>query len=498
MPKKNKKSTEKQNEKKISPEKGNLETPRDLSASNDREKDLYLIQMRYLSEQLERYQQKCDQLEKEKRDLSFQHLTLEKEKKDIVDYLKHTLLQKEEEVDELKEHLEIQLQAAEEERETMELQNNQLREELQDRIKELTAENVTLAAKLESLDEFQRMKEELKSNMASLEKQLTSQEEEHKADIHSLEIKVLLEKKKLEKEMETHVAAIAADVQHQVDQKVPETTRNALQENSELKAQLDQLSLQTQTQMEENSALLNRKRMLSVDVENLEQMLKETSRQTCVLKKAMEQLTEKCQQLQEELRERSQEVEQLQSENTGLLAEIETLRQDRNSWTEQCSKNRAEVSRLEAELQEERRKRIRMQSIMQEAVGMLRETLMEAVPEEDLKVDQCRELMQRLLLVLDRPNKPVTDDDQQNKQQTSDPAAARQLTLNPASSFQFELARYRLANLGIVPRPSPKNKHTTSGSTSVTLLRRPLVQKKAVSFNPADSAVKFQRHLHKI
>lgn len=52
-------------------------------------------------------------------------------------------------------------------------------------------------AKLASLEEFQKQKEQLTSNMESLEKQLVSQEEEHKAAIHSLDMKALLEKKRL-------------------------------------------------------------------------------------------------------------------------------------------------------------------------------------------------------------------------------------------------------------------------------------------------------------
>lgn len=85
--------------------------------------------------------------------------------------------------------------------------------------------------------------------------------------------------------METHVASLAAEVQHLVDQKVPETTRSALQENTEVKARLGLLSQQTLSLMGENSSLRDRKTRLGVDVDILEQMLKETSRQSCVRKK---------------------------------------------------------------------------------------------------------------------------------------------------------------------------------------------------------------------
>lgn len=52
--------------------------------------------------------------------------------------------------------------------------------------------------KLADLEEFQRHKEQLMSKMDTMEKQLLSQEEEHQAAIHRLEIEVLMEKERLD------------------------------------------------------------------------------------------------------------------------------------------------------------------------------------------------------------------------------------------------------------------------------------------------------------
>ena len=91
-----------------------------------------------------RYQLKCDQLERQKNDLNSKYNALETQKKDIVEFLKHSLLGKEEEVDELTERLESQQQAASNEREALQLQHSQLKEELLNRIEELTTENEAL------------------------------------------------------------------------------------------------------------------------------------------------------------------------------------------------------------------------------------------------------------------------------------------------------------------------------------------------------------------
>ncbi|KAM7415659.1 hypothetical protein PAMA_017947 [Pampus argenteus] len=498
MPKKKgKKSVEKQDEDKTTQKKESPVIPADKSGSDDKEKDLYLTQIRYLNEQLERYQLKCDELEKQRKDLNSQYSVLEKEKKDIVQYLKRSLLDKEEEVEELSERLESQGEAADKDRDALQLQHSQQRQQLQEQNDELTEENMTLAARLANLEEFQKQKEQLMSNMETLEKQLSSQEEEHKAAIHSLEMKALLEKNRLEKEMESHVADMAAQVQHLVDQKVPETTRSAVQENKEVKARFSQLSQQARVLVEENAALRDKKSQLSVDVDILEQTLSGISRESCIRKKVVEQLTEKYQQLQMKLNDSRQQLEQLQTEHKGVLAELEALRQGRASASEQHSKNRAEVSRLEAELEDERKKRSRMKSIMQEAAVSVRQALMEASTELD--VVRWRQLMQNLLLVLDR-RAPLGNDSSITGSAAENENKAG--TLNPALSLQFHLDRYRPGDLGLVPRPALKHKHLLSrtgagscsshSSTHLPLHRKPFSQKTASSINltQTDSAVR--------
>lgn len=81
------------------------------------------------------------------------------------------------------------------------------------------------------------------------------------------------------------MAAMAEEVNHLVEQKVPETARLALEENMQLKAQLSQLAEQAKILMKENSDMQERKTKLSLDVDILEKMLSETSRQSCVHKK---------------------------------------------------------------------------------------------------------------------------------------------------------------------------------------------------------------------
>lgn len=85
---------------------------------------------------------------------------------------------------------------------------------------------------------------------------------------------------------------MAAEVHRKVNQRIPEVTRLALEENTEVKARLSQLSEHALVLMEENYTLQDRKSQLSVDVENLEGMFSEVSHQSCIHKRVGGRLSE--------------------------------------------------------------------------------------------------------------------------------------------------------------------------------------------------------------
>lgn len=83
---------------------------------------------------------------------------------------------------------------------------------------------------------------------------------------------------------------LAAEVQQQVEQKIPEMTRLTLQENTEVRAQFSKLSEQALVMIKENSTLREQKNQLRLDVDSLEEMLSKTSHQSCISKKVRERL----------------------------------------------------------------------------------------------------------------------------------------------------------------------------------------------------------------
>lgn len=65
--------------------------------------------------------------------------------------------------------------------------------------------------RLSDLEEFQRDEEQLRFKMATMEKQLVSQEEEHQAALHRLEIDVLMEKERLDPRLINSVKCVVED-----------------------------------------------------------------------------------------------------------------------------------------------------------------------------------------------------------------------------------------------------------------------------------------------
>lgn len=75
-----------------------------------------------------------------------------------------------------------------------------------------------------------------------------------------------------------HVAAVAAEFRRESDQKMPETTKRALQENLSVTAQLKHLSDKTKELLKEIDVLKAREKQLKIENETVEPLLHEITR----------------------------------------------------------------------------------------------------------------------------------------------------------------------------------------------------------------------------
>ncbi|KAM9744588.1 cilia- and flagella-associated protein 157-like [Menidia menidia] len=415
--------------------------------SANKERDLYLTQIRYLNEELERFQLRCDDLEAKNRDLSCRYGSLEQEKRDVSGYLKHELSQCERQVEDLRRRLNGEQKEANREQSALKMEHAREREELQARIKELMQENSDILRRMAGLEAFQKQREDLEAKLKSVEEQLSLQEKKHRDEIHSLEMKGLMEKRSLEDSFSLRLAAVGSDLQQQLDIRLPAELRGLQARCARLQEAL--LGLE-----EQREAWRQRGGRLQTDREVLEEMLQQATRTSLTHKREAERLNQQLQLLQ---------------------AEVERLRQDGASQSERGEET---TRRLEAELQEEKKRRRRANGAMQEACSILRRALMEAPAGRD---DQWEQLLRRLLTALER--RPIST--QQGPPPTAEARAAASEP-NLTSRFLSTRQRRGLSSLGAL------------SSSTLPLFRKPIGEKTPTSGNVTRSAVGFFNSTHSI
>ncbi|MEQ2242440.1 hypothetical protein ILYODFUR_035867, partial [Ilyodon furcidens] len=147
---------------------------------------------------------------------------------------------------------------------------------------------------------------------------------------------------------------------------------------------------------------------------------------------------------------------------------------DRASLSAEWSRNRLERNQLEVKLKEEKRRRNRMKSIMQDTATTLRQALKEA-PTEQQDVDsvpQWRQLLQNLQELLDRQKLSRSSAEGMSELQKSDLAPTRAESLDPALGLQFQPSRHRAHDSCLVSRPTAKPRASLcrTGATSCSSL----------------------------
>uniref|UniRef100_A0A672T2X7 Cilia- and flagella-associated protein 157 n=1 Tax=Sinocyclocheilus grahami TaxID=75366 RepID=A0A672T2X7_SINGR len=389
-----------------------------------------------------RYQQKCDELEVQENYLYSKINNVEKEKKDIVLYLKRTLAQKEDELIDLAETLSRHQQAQEAERESFELQLSLLRYELQENKEKFISENMALAGKLASLEEFSIQREKLMAERRCLEEQLQKQKEEHQAQIYNLEKKAVLDNDRLKKEMLQHFAAVAAEFLRVSDQRMPKTTKKAMQENLSLTAQLQQLSDKTKELLKENDDLRAREKQLKIENAITEPLLHEITKKNVANQKVNQKnLSEKCKQMQSEVEKCAKlkvEHQELLDSHSAIYTELD--KKKHATVIEGLNQTKAEAKRQRKELEEEQMLRKQLKTVLEEAAVALKEAL--RVPKEE-----DSELKITLDSAAALGNGPALTD--------FIPEATCKIYL---STY---LSHFKTGDLGLVPRKT----HTTSSKT---------------------------------
>ncbi|KAK2838149.1 hypothetical protein Q5P01_015361 [Channa striata] len=409
--------------------------------SDDKEKSIYLTQIRHLDEQLQKCQLRCDELEKENKNFVSLSLALDEDKKDIMEYLKYTDGELEKQVDELTVLLAKQQQVDEDDRQLLKLQHSQEIQKLQEQIEKLHTMKRTLVATLEE-------QEEEKEHLVELVQQLPDMR---------LEKAKILEMQNAEKKC---VEAKISEMLHQVRTKTSKETekiQKLTKETLELLKQKEELQDRESEMCHEEDEL--RKKLDRVKVEML----------TC--EKEMEQLNNKYQSLVDD-------VKNYRIKHERALAEEDGLRVCLASMLEECRKKSGEADHLRSELQDESSRRKQLEDRVRTAAVTLRRILMDS---EKLPLKKLQRLLETLEVSEPRETGPdlgsTETSSQEEESLISVPRPERHCIHFPLILFYdtqdlatdplFLMARYIPGDLGLVPRPTRKHKATFSGGGSV-------------------------------
>ncbi|XP_032371481.1 cilia- and flagella-associated protein 157 [Etheostoma spectabile] len=349
------------------------------------ETSLYLIQIQYLEEQLERCHLKYDKLEKQNKDLASQYSTLVKDKKDATESLKGFVLVKQKRVEELAEQLSSQQQAVQQDREELQLQHSQKMKELQDQINGLKSVSRTMVKKFEEQQELEERLKQLmqeQSNIESMEKQLSGQKEEHTAAIDSLMNELELER---EKEI--------VEAQHAVDLCVEKKTSKILRKERALHSkrlqQLQFLLNENLVLAKEKDVLQDKERDVCFEREQMKKELIKITQERVTIKDELKQLKEKCQKLSVDLKTHQVAYKSMLAKKEDLCKRLDSVDKDRQQKT-------AKADQLKAELQLENSRRKQIKNVIQEAGITLSHILteLEKPSETEWKIIRLLEILE--------------------------------------------------------------------------------------------------------
>ncbi|XP_018113460.1 cilia- and flagella-associated protein 157 isoform X2 [Xenopus laevis] len=433
---------------------------------SEQTKECYEVQIRDLEGRLERYQSKWDEICAKEHLKESQYEKLSNDKKEIVSFLKRTLNQRMDEIADLNDQLLGLQQAKDAEKDAYEAQLAQVRHELQDTKERLTSENMLLAGKLASLEEFRVQKEELMGKFATLEEKLKDQEQEHKETMYILEKKAVLDKDRLKKEMVQRVSTVAAEFRRESNNQMAETTKRAIRENVSISLQLSKMSDKSIELISENDLLKDRNSELTKQLEVLEENEKELVKNNLSNQKVIRMLTDKCQQQQEtlDLLEHTQHaLNELQSEQHNLKHESQQLKQKLLSFENELHKTTQDKEGLSRQLEEEKQRRLAVDMILSQAAASLKDMLLKHGEDETemMQLERRNKMLQQLQLLLDSSatlglGSSLHEFETKQGHSLKSPKANRQ-PVSPILKGPGVTAHYRIGDLGLVPRQDLSN-----------------------------------------
>lgn len=320
------------------------------------EKTFLELQITECNRKIARLKSAVEEYEIRNEELQKQYDKLDEDRADIIAYLKKTLNLKNEENNELKDKVKGLEEARERENAQFKAKVAELEKNFTIMKDQLTSENKLLAGKLNTLEEFRAIRDDLMMKFDKQEQDFKDQEMKYKRIIYDAEKKFIIGKDKLKKEMEARLLQLAQDFQDATELRIAASTHRVIRENIAINNELDSI-LATQAKLaEQNEHYKERERAAKVAMEMAEEERDTAINKNVVQLKVIDQLTAAFQEVKKEkalFEKRSFDFESLQTkiqkltkDNETLTLQVRILEQNLHSKLTDQSKTNADTTKI--------------------------------------------------------------------------------------------------------------------------------------------------------
>ncbi|KPJ16035.1 Uncharacterized protein C9orf117-like [Papilio machaon] len=455
-------------------EKGKKQKQEEAPAAptvTETEKTFFELEIADCNRKVARLRASIEEYEIRNEELQKAYDKLDEDRADIIAYLKKVLNTKNEENVELKEKVKGLEEIREIETANFKKTVSELERNFTVMKEQLTSENKLLAGKLNTLEEFRCIRDDLMRKYEKQEQDFKDQEMKYKRIIYDAEKKFVIGKDKLKKEMEGRLLQLAQDFQDATELRVAASTHRVIRENIAINNELDNI-LSAQSKLTDlNEKYRESERNARISMELAEEERDKAINRSIVQKKVIDQLTAAFQNINKEkalFEKRNYDFETLQAkiqkltkENENQLLQIRILEQNLHAKMTDENKSIVETSKVNKE-------NAKLKKILKEAATAIQAALK---LDEWATTDKSRDIMNRELL-LSRLLSIINQYRELHKADSTD-------------TFASLSKIYEEGDLGFVPKPSSKK---SMGSTvALTSSRETLPAEKESALSMAVS-----------